>query len=142
MLVLSKHHGSETLELVGLAGAVSKSILALFGFIVLESLKIVLYGRMMAGLDDALGHHERQHTSRRAFCRPLDTRGRCTDPGRQWEGRHGAGVGVPATTLTPHTCTTVRRRRLRRQVQTPFAPEVPCKTLRNAASGPVLSGAP
>jgi hypothetical protein len=66
VLVLSKHHGSETLELVGLAGAVSKSILALFGFIVLESLKIVLYGRMMAGLDDALGHHERQHASRRA----------------------------------------------------------------------------
>ena len=66
VLVLSKHHGSETLELVGLAGAVSKSILALFGFIVLESLKIVLYGRMMAGLDDALGHHERLHASRRA----------------------------------------------------------------------------
>ena len=66
VLVLSKHHGSETLELVGLAGAVSKSILALFGFIVLESLKIILYGRMMAGLDDALGHHERQRAGRRA----------------------------------------------------------------------------
>jgi len=44
--------------------AARKSILALFGFIVLESLKIVLYGRMMAGLDDALGHHERQRGRR------------------------------------------------------------------------------
>jgi hypothetical protein len=43
------------LEMVGLAGAVSKSICALFGFIVLESLKIRLYGRMLAGLDDATG---------------------------------------------------------------------------------------
>ena len=60
VLVLSKESGSETLELVGLAGAVSKSILALFGFIVLESLKIILYGRMMAGLDDALGLYQRQ----------------------------------------------------------------------------------
>ena len=66
VLVLSKHHGSETLELVGLAGAVSKSILALFGFIVLEGLKIGLYGRMMAGLDDALGLYHRQIASRRA----------------------------------------------------------------------------
>jgi len=49
VLVLSKHHGSETLEPVGLAGAVSKSILALFGFIVLESLKILLYGREILG---------------------------------------------------------------------------------------------
>ena len=60
VLVLSKSSGSETLELVGLAGAVSKSILALFGFIVLESLKIILDGRMMAGLDDALGLYQRQ----------------------------------------------------------------------------------
>jgi hypothetical protein len=66
VLVLSKHHGSETLELVGLAGAVSKSILALFGFIVLESLKIGLYGRMMAGLDDALGIYQRQGAGRRS----------------------------------------------------------------------------
>jgi hypothetical protein len=66
VLVLSKHHGSETLELVGLAGAVSKSILALFGFIVLESLKILLYGRMMRGLDDALGLYQRQGAARRA----------------------------------------------------------------------------
>jgi hypothetical protein len=66
VLVLSKHHGSETLELVGLAGAVSKSILALFGFIVLESLKILLYGRMMRGLDDALGLYQRQGATRRA----------------------------------------------------------------------------
>ncbi len=65
VLVLSKHQGSETLELVGLAGAVSKSILALFGFIVLESLKIGLYGRMMAGLDEALGLYERQRTAKR-----------------------------------------------------------------------------
>jgi hypothetical protein len=66
VLVLSKHHGSETLELVGLAGAVSKSILALFGFIVLESLKILLYGRMLRGLDDALGLYQRQGATRRA----------------------------------------------------------------------------
>ena len=66
VLVLSKHHGSETLELVGLAGAVSKSILALFGFIVLESIKILLYGRMMRGLDDALGLYQRQGAGRRA----------------------------------------------------------------------------
>ena len=66
ILVLSKSSGSETLELVGLAGAVSKSILALFGFIVLESLKILLYGRMMRGLDDALGLYQRQGHARRA----------------------------------------------------------------------------
>jgi hypothetical protein len=70
VLVLSKESGSETLELVGLAGAVSKSILALFGFIVLESLKILLYGRMMGGLDDALGLYQRQSaTSRHADAR-------------------------------------------------------------------------
>jgi hypothetical protein len=69
VLVLSKESGSETLELVGLAGAVSKSILALFGFIVLESIKIVLYGRMMRGLDDALGLYQRQGASRPADAR-------------------------------------------------------------------------
>lgn len=66
VLVLSKSSGSETLELVGLAGAVSKSILALFGFIVLESLKILLYGRLQRGLDDALGLYQRQGAARRA----------------------------------------------------------------------------
>lgn len=55
VLVLSKGSGDEMLEMIGLAGAVSKSICALFGFIVLESLKIRLYGRMLAGLDDATG---------------------------------------------------------------------------------------
>lgn len=69
VLVLSKESGSETLELVGLAGAVSKSILALFGFIVLESIKILLYSRMMVGLDDALGLYQRQ-----AATRPADAR--------------------------------------------------------------------
>jgi hypothetical protein len=64
VLVLSKSSGSETLELIGLAGAVSKSILALFGFIVLESIKILLYGRMMRGLDDALGLYQRQGATR------------------------------------------------------------------------------
>jgi hypothetical protein len=69
VLVLSKSSGSETLELIGLAGAVSKSILALFGFIVLESIKIVLYGRMMRGLDDALGLYQRQGATRHAEAR-------------------------------------------------------------------------
>jgi hypothetical protein len=69
VLVLSKESGSETLELVGLAGAVSKSILALFGFIVLESIKILLYGRMMRGLDDALGLYQRQGATRHADAR-------------------------------------------------------------------------
>jgi hypothetical protein len=56
VLVLSKGgDGDAMLEMVGLAGAVSKSICALFGFIVLESLKIRLYGRMLAGLDEATG---------------------------------------------------------------------------------------
>jgi hypothetical protein len=56
VLVLAKGgDGDAMLEMVGLAGAVSKSICALFGFIVLESLKIRLYGRMLAGLDDATG---------------------------------------------------------------------------------------
>ena len=55
VLVLAKDGGDAMLELVGLAGAVSKSICALFGFIVLESLKIRLYGRMLAGLDEATG---------------------------------------------------------------------------------------
>jgi len=69
VLVLSKSSGSETLELIGLAGAVSKSILALFGFIVLESIKIVLYGRMMRGLDDALGLYQRQGATRSEHAR-------------------------------------------------------------------------
>lgn len=56
VLVLGKGgDGDAMLQMVGLAGAVSKSICALFGFIVLESLKIRLYGRMLAGLDDATG---------------------------------------------------------------------------------------
>jgi hypothetical protein len=55
VLVLAKDGGDAMLELIGLAGAVSKSICALFGFIVLESLKIRLYGRMLAGLDEATG---------------------------------------------------------------------------------------
>jgi len=56
VLVLAKGgDGDAMLEMVGLAGAVSKSICALFGFIVLESLKIRLYGRMLAGLDEATG---------------------------------------------------------------------------------------
>ncbi len=55
VLVLAKDGGDDMLAMVGLAGAVSKSICALFGFIVLESLKIRLYGRMLAGLDDATG---------------------------------------------------------------------------------------
>jgi hypothetical protein len=69
VLVLSKESGSETLELIGLAGAVSKSILALFGFIVLESIKILLYGRMMRGLDDALGLYQRQGATRAEHAR-------------------------------------------------------------------------
>jgi hypothetical protein len=69
VLVLSKSSGSETLELIGLAGAVSKSILALFGFIVLESIKILLYGRMMRGLDDALGLYQRQGATRAEHAR-------------------------------------------------------------------------
>jgi hypothetical protein len=69
VLVLSKSSGSETLELIGLAGAVSKSILALFGFIVLESIKILLYGRMMRGLDDALGLYQRQGATRTEHAR-------------------------------------------------------------------------
>jgi biopolymer transport protein ExbB len=56
VLVLAKGgDGDAMLEMVGLAGAVSKSICALFGFIVLESLKIRVYGRMLAGLDEATG---------------------------------------------------------------------------------------
>jgi len=56
VLVLAKGgDGDKMLEMVGLAGAVSKSICALFGFIVLESLKIRLYSRMLAGLDEATG---------------------------------------------------------------------------------------
>ncbi len=56
VLVLAKGgDGDAMLEMVGLAGAVSKSICALFGFVVLESLKIRLYGRMLAGLDEATG---------------------------------------------------------------------------------------
>ena len=56
VLVIAKgSDGDEMLAMVGLAGAVSKSICALFGFVVLESLKIRLYGRMLAGLDEATG---------------------------------------------------------------------------------------
>jgi hypothetical protein len=68
VLVLGKGgEGDAMLEMVGLAGAVSKSICALFGFIVLEALKIRLYGRMLAGLDEATGIVSRSvaHTASR-----------------------------------------------------------------------------
>ena len=70
VLVLSKGNGDETLAMVGLAGAVSKSICALFGFIVLESLKIRLYGRMLAGLDDATGIVSRSSAAHAANRKP------------------------------------------------------------------------
>jgi hypothetical protein len=58
VLVLAKGgDGDAMLEMVGLAGAVS------FGFIVLESLKIRLYGRMLAGLDEATGIVSRSSAS-------------------------------------------------------------------------------
>lgn len=63
VLFLGMRIASDSLETGALALALTSSIFALLGFAVLEGLKIRLYGRMLAGLDDALAFH--RSTSRR-----------------------------------------------------------------------------
>ncbi|MCG8589538.1 MAG: hypothetical protein MJE66_09625 [Proteobacteria bacterium] len=54
ILFLSKHLANAALELSALALALVSSIFALMGYALLEGLKIRLYGRLLACLDDAL----------------------------------------------------------------------------------------
>jgi hypothetical protein len=58
ILFLSMRIASDSLELGALAMALTSSIFALVGFAVLEGLKIRLYGRMLAGLDEALAFYQ------------------------------------------------------------------------------------
>jgi hypothetical protein len=57
VLFLSMRMASDSLEMGALALALTSSIFALIGFAVLEAAKIRLYGRMLAGLDDALAFY-------------------------------------------------------------------------------------
>jgi hypothetical protein len=57
ILFLSMRVASSTLELGALAMALTSSIFALTGFAVLEALKIRLYGRMQAALDEAMAFY-------------------------------------------------------------------------------------
>ena len=57
LLILSRHSGSDTLELVALALALTKTIFALIGYAVLEGWKISLYGRLSRALDEVVALH-------------------------------------------------------------------------------------
>ncbi len=57
VLFLSMRVASDSLEIGALAMALTSSIFALIGFAVLEGVKIRLYGRMLAGIEDALGYY-------------------------------------------------------------------------------------
>jgi hypothetical protein len=57
VLFLSMRMASDSLEIGALALALTSSIFALICFAVLEAVKIRLYGRMLAGLDDALAFY-------------------------------------------------------------------------------------
>ncbi len=57
LLILSRHGGSDTLELVALALALTKTIFALVGYAVLEGWKISLYSRFNRALDDVVQLH-------------------------------------------------------------------------------------
>lgn len=55
-LLASMHLANEALQLGALAVALSSTIAALFGFAVLETLKVGLYRRVVRCLDDAIGY--------------------------------------------------------------------------------------
>jgi hypothetical protein len=57
LLILSRHGSNETLELVALALALTKTIFALVGYAVLEGWKISLYARFNRSLDDVVQLH-------------------------------------------------------------------------------------
>ncbi len=57
LLILSRHGSNETLELVALALALTKTIFALIGYAVLEGWKISLYGRFNRALDEVVQIH-------------------------------------------------------------------------------------
>ncbi len=57
VLFLSMRIASDSLEIGALAMALTSSIFALIGFAILEAVKIRLYARMRAGLDDALSFY-------------------------------------------------------------------------------------
>ena len=65
ILFLSMRVESESLELGALALALTSSIFALMGFATLEALRIRLYGRVLARLDDALAYHKSSVTRAR-----------------------------------------------------------------------------
>ena len=55
-LLASMHYANEALQLGALAVALSSTIAALFGFAVLETLKVGLYRRVVRCLDEAIGY--------------------------------------------------------------------------------------
>ena len=57
VLFLSMRVANENLELGALAVALISSLFALIGFTVLEGMKIRLYGRMVAGIDEAIAYY-------------------------------------------------------------------------------------
>jgi hypothetical protein len=66
ILFLSMHMSNATLELGALALALTSSIFALIAFAILEGLKIRLYGRLLACLDDVLALQRATEESREA----------------------------------------------------------------------------
>lgn len=66
ILFLSMRVESESLELGALALALTSSIFALIGYAVLEALRIRLYGRTLARLDDAVAFHRKHAGAPRA----------------------------------------------------------------------------
>jgi hypothetical protein len=65
ILFVSMRVASDSLEIGALAMALTSSIFALIGFAVLEGAKIRLYGRMLAGLDDALAFYRSRASAAR-----------------------------------------------------------------------------
>jgi hypothetical protein len=55
-LLASMHFANESLQLGALAVALSSTIAALFGFAILETLKVGLYRRVVRCLDEAMGY--------------------------------------------------------------------------------------
>lgn len=66
ILFLSMHASNATLELGALAVALTSSIFALIGFALLESMKIRLYGRLLACVDEVVAMHRRAEERRAA----------------------------------------------------------------------------
>jgi hypothetical protein len=66
ILFMSMHLADTSLELGAIAVALTSSVFALIGFSLLEGMKIRLYGRLLACLDEVLAIPLRSDTSRRS----------------------------------------------------------------------------